>query len=296
MDVFLLQASASSGLAAGVVNGLGGDRMIRCMAESPREQPLGRLALESSPILAQCIQQLGAEHDVTILASLAPLDVDDHPLAINIADLQARQFGTPHTGSIERHQYDPMKMSQGRVDQTSDLLLTENDRQLQHFLGIGSFGHAPGSLEGLDVEEAQRRQPLVHRIRRQLPLLKQRGLVLADVLRAQLIGGTVEVPGEVFDGVNVTIDGGLSVVATLQFFEHDLAKMGHREILLISASHLRSAPSKLLAYDTRKRPPYHGFVQVLGLYRKRPLRGIMNHVGVFGRFRYSDLKEAAGYG
>src|SRR5271169_6759406 len=29
-----------------------------------------------------------------------------------------------------------------------------------------------------------------------------------------------------------------------------------------SVSHLRSATSKLLAYDTRKRPPYHGFVQV----------------------------------
>ena len=36
--------------------------------------------------------------------------------------------------------------------------------------------------------------------------------------------------------------------------------------------------------------------EVLGLYRKRPLRGIMNHIGVRGRFRYSDLKEAAGYG
>jgi hypothetical protein len=42
----------------------------------------------------------------------------------------------------------------------------------------------------------------------------------------------VKVPGEVFDGANVTIDGGLSVVVTLQFFEHDLAKMGHRETLL----------------------------------------------------------------
>jgi hypothetical protein len=36
--------------------------------------------------------------------------------------------------------------------------------------------------------------------------------------------------------------------------------------------------------------------EVLGLYRKRPLRGIMNHIGVRGRFRYSDLKEATDYG
>jgi len=116
-----------------------------------------------------------------------------------------------------------MKRSQCRVDQTSHLLLTENDGQLQHFLGIGSFGHAPGPLEGLDVEETQSRQPLVHRVRCQLPLLKQCGLVLADVLRAQLFGRTLEVPGEVFDGANVTIDGGLRVVPTVEFFEHDLA-------------------------------------------------------------------------
>src|SRR5450755_1326097 len=35
---------------------------------------------------------------------------------------------------------------------------------------------------------------------------------------------------------------------------------------------------------------------VLGLYRKRPLRGSLDHIGVRGRFRYSDLKEAPGYG
>src|ERR1019366_3180484 len=127
-------------------------------------------------------------------------------LTIDIADLEARQLGTPYPGGIERHQYDAMKGSQCRVDQTSDLVLTENDRQLQHFLGIGSFGHAPGPLKCLDVAETQRRQPLVHRIRRQLPLLEQGGLVLADVLRTQLSGRTMEIPGEMFDGANVTID------------------------------------------------------------------------------------------
>ena len=44
------------------------------------------------------------------------------------------------------------------------------------------------------------------------------------------------------------------------------------------------------ADETRNSP------EVLGLYRKRPLRGSMNHIGVCGRFRYSDLKEAARYG
>jgi len=33
-----------------------------------------------------------------------------------------------------------------------------------------------------------------------------------------LIGGAVKVLREMFDGVKITIDGGLSVVATLQLF------------------------------------------------------------------------------
>jgi len=41
----ILQASASGGLAAGVIDGLGGDRMIRRMVTASGEQPLRRFAL-----------------------------------------------------------------------------------------------------------------------------------------------------------------------------------------------------------------------------------------------------------
>jgi hypothetical protein len=43
------------------------------------------------------------------------------------------------------------------------------------------------------------------------------------MFQAQLIGRTVEIAREVFNGANVAIDGGLSVVAPLELFEHDLA-------------------------------------------------------------------------
>src|SRR5271165_1632562 len=47
----ILQASASGGLAAGVIDGLGGDRMIRPMVTAPGEQPLRRFALQPAPIV-----------------------------------------------------------------------------------------------------------------------------------------------------------------------------------------------------------------------------------------------------
>ena len=43
---------------------------------------------------------------------------------------------------------------------------------------------------------------------------------------------------------------------------------------------------------TRTRPPQSGFVQVLGLYLKRPRAEICGLSALYGRFRYSDLKEA----
>jgi len=41
----ILQSSASGGLTAGVIDGLGGDRMTRPMVTAPGEQPLRRFAL-----------------------------------------------------------------------------------------------------------------------------------------------------------------------------------------------------------------------------------------------------------
>jgi hypothetical protein len=55
-----------------------------------------------------------------------------------------------------------------------------------------------------------------------MKLLEQRDLGFPNVIRTQLIEGTAEILSEMFDGVDVGIDSGLSVVASLEFFEHDL--------------------------------------------------------------------------
>jgi hypothetical protein len=45
-------------------------------------------------------EQLGAEHDVAVLASLAALDVYDHALGIDVADFQVGEFGTAGPGGV----------------------------------------------------------------------------------------------------------------------------------------------------------------------------------------------------
>jgi hypothetical protein len=54
------------------------------------------------------------------------------------------------------------------------------------------------------------------------PTRKHGRLILANMFWTELIRGTVEVSGAVLDGSNVSADGCLGVVATLQFLKHDL--------------------------------------------------------------------------
>ena len=54
-------------------------------------------------------EQHRTEHYVAISATFAALDVNHHSLAVDVADFQARQFGTPQSGGVERHQQSAME-------------------------------------------------------------------------------------------------------------------------------------------------------------------------------------------
>jgi hypothetical protein len=53
-------------------------------------------------------------------------------------------------------------------------------------------------------------------------------LILADVVRSQLVRRAVKVKGKLGNCTQVTVYGSLSVITTLEFLEHHFAKVGHR--------------------------------------------------------------------
>src|ERR1700745_1498838 len=53
-------------------------------------------------------------------------------------------------------------------------------------------------------------------------------LILADVLRSSLVRRAVKVKGKLGNCTPLTVYGSLSVITTLEFFEHHFAKVGHR--------------------------------------------------------------------
>ena len=146
MDVLVLKAGAFGGLLTGVPENLGGDGMTRRMPSVAGKQPLGGLAPQPAPVDAQSFEQLRTEHDIPVLAALASPDMNDHPLAVDIADLQVRHFCPTCAGGIQRHQQDAMKGSLCRIDQTCDFFLAQHLRQVQHLLRVRRLRNAPVSL------------------------------------------------------------------------------------------------------------------------------------------------------
>ena len=75
-------------------------------------------------VLMQIEWSEGEVHYVAVLATLAALDVNHHPSAINVADLQASQLRVPNTGGIEGHEDSSMKWCASRIDELGHFFLT----------------------------------------------------------------------------------------------------------------------------------------------------------------------------
>jgi hypothetical protein len=74
----------------------------------------------------------------------------------------------------------------------------------------------------MNVEETQRRQTQDYGVRTVLQLGEQHRLILANVLRAKLIGRPAKVLAEVCNTVQVAADGCRGEVAALQLLKHEL--------------------------------------------------------------------------
>jgi len=68
------------------------------------------------------LRAASAEHDIAIPAALALPDMNHHPLAVDVADLQVGSFCAACAGGIERHQQDAMKGGICGIDQAAPLL------------------------------------------------------------------------------------------------------------------------------------------------------------------------------
>src|SRR6202022_1389964 len=190
------------------------DGLITVMAVVAWKQPGAGFSSQTVPMCTQFLKQFCAEHHIAISASLAALNVNHHALAVDVADFQMRQLGVAHSGGVERHQQNAMVGSERSIDESCDFFLAQDRRKVKCSFRVGSLGDAPGFLGGLGIEKPERRQMLRNGARRQLPLLKQLGLVFANVSRPQAVRRTVESSSKIFDCVDVMAYGIFRKVTT----------------------------------------------------------------------------------
>src|ERR1019366_575830 len=104
-----------------------------------------------------------------------------------------------------------------------NLIPAQNNGQLHPLPGVWRFVHSPGSLQHLDEEESQSPYSLMDRVVGELLVAEQVGSVFADLFRTELVGRTVKMSREIVDDSEISASSGISVIATLEFIEHQFS-------------------------------------------------------------------------
>ena len=78
------------------------------------------------PPSAQQVEQVRRQHDVTVLAALALLHADDHPLAVNVGNLERDHLGGAQAGAVGHAQRRLVFEPWGGIEQPRHFLRTEH--------------------------------------------------------------------------------------------------------------------------------------------------------------------------
>src|SRR5215467_279724 len=220
-DAFV-DAGPTCGLTACDPDCLIGNRLFLLYATHARRKQVD-LGLTPAPILPQGFQQGWAERQIAIFSALAGDDTDDHSLAINVADLEVREFGATHAGAVERHQQRASKQRPSGVDETRYFLSTEHRGQSAPIFGIRQELSILGSLERLYKEESQSGYTVDRSAGCHLALSEQVRLITSQLIGSELIWRLAKVASERSYVLQVLASCDLRIVAALEFLQHHLA-------------------------------------------------------------------------
>src|SRR6516162_5303769 len=93
------------------------------------------LLARNAPPFAQDLEQDGRENDVPILLALALFDADDHPVTIDVGELQRYDLRGSQAGGISQAQDRSVLDVRRRGEQPTDLLRAQNNRQAARLAG-----------------------------------------------------------------------------------------------------------------------------------------------------------------
>src|SRR5271166_6453030 len=113
------------------------------------------------PPQSQQREQLGRQHGVAVLASLALFDPDQHARAVDIIDLEAGHFRHAQARAIGGAKYGLVFDARCRLEQPADFLHTQHRWQLAWIARQDQASRQIRTVERYGEEEAQRRDGTV---------------------------------------------------------------------------------------------------------------------------------------
>ena len=209
---------------------VGGERIAR---DHAGEQPV--FGMGKAVPFSQHRQQVGRQHDVTVLVALGLLDADHHSGGVEVADLEIDQFGDAQSGGVTGAQYDLVFEAGSGGEQAGNLVLAQDHRQLLGLLDVGDGGDQIVARCGDAVEESQCGERLVDHMH---------GIAAVDQMKAeepQVVGGrlggrAVQELSEDLDAVDISPVGLGREVAERHVVDQALAQradggVGHGGLL-----------------------------------------------------------------
>src|SRR3982750_3284664 len=87
-------------------------------------------------------------------------------------------------------------------------------------------------LQRFTEEEAQCRNVIADGSYALLSLVQQIELIGTDLVGPELIGRSMEIVGKALDRLDVSSNGSRRIISTLEFGQHQVSKMGHKNLLV----------------------------------------------------------------
>lgn len=198
LDATGFESETKGALQGGAAHGLGGrGAELTTVALGGKEQ---RGVAMGFPLLTQQLQRALGQGNVAILIPLAGADVQEHPLGVNVADLEPQAFAQTQAAGVDADQTDAVVQEGHASQETAHFGGAQDDRQFE--LGIGTnqldLG-GPGTLEGFLPEEFDGAEGLGGGLAGDLLDGLEVKEVLAELLGRDLIGGLGEEVAELTD-------------------------------------------------------------------------------------------------
>jgi hypothetical protein len=150
------------------------------------------------------------------------LDAQEHALAVDIGRFEGDGFGDAETGAVAGEQDGTVLDAGDVVEEVLDFQRGRDDRELFVHAGASKVVFIPGRLQGDQVQELDGGDESIDGLRREVALLGQKELILADGFEVEFGGRAVEILGELGDIMDVASLRSGGEVADAHIFDHAL--------------------------------------------------------------------------